>query len=118
MAIAAYLTATSLVSYLVWGPWDGVDPRPVSWWTYASLIVFHVVVGAAVARWRALALPLAWAAISFRAQGYDVPVSTAILLQTPFFWAPALLIGIVIRKAAARRGRGSRRLAADRTTHG
>ena len=102
-AAGAYLLATGLVSYLVWGPWDGVDPRPFSWPVDAAVLVCHVLAGAAIRRWWALALPLAWAVISIPAGGYDVPVSTGIAFQTPFLWAPALALGILGSKLALRK---------------
>jgi hypothetical protein len=103
VAVAVYLVAGAALSYLVWGPWEGVDPRPFSWWVISLVLAFHVAVGAAVGRWWALALPVAWAVISIPADGYDTPVATQIAFQTPFLWAPALAVGVAASKLARRR---------------
>jgi hypothetical protein len=101
LAVAVYLAAGAAVSYLVWGPWEGVDPWPFSFWVLGLLFVFHLFVGAAIGRWWAVLLPLAWALISFGAEGYDTPVAIVLLFQTPFLWAPALFVGVAGRKLAA-----------------
>jgi hypothetical protein len=100
VAVTVYLAAGAAVSYLVWGPWEGVDPWPFSFWVLGLLFVFHLFVGAAIGRWWAVVLPLAWALISLGAEGYDTPVSIVLLFQTPFLWAPALLVGVAGRKLA------------------
>lgn len=64
------------------------------------MVAFHVAVGAAVGRWWALGLPLAWAVISIPADGYDTPVATQIAFQTLFLWAPALAVGVAASKLA------------------
>jgi hypothetical protein len=90
------------LSYLVWGPWEGVDPRPHAWWVYGLVMAFHAGVGVAIGRWWALALPLAWAFLSLGADGYDSPVWIMIAFQTPFMWAPAIGLGVAVAKLAAR----------------
>jgi len=100
ISIAIYLIVGAALSYLVWGPWEGVDPRPFAWWVLAAIAAFHVAVGAVIGRWWALALPLAWAGISIGAEGYDVPVATQILFQAPFIWIPSLALGIALRRVA------------------
>jgi hypothetical protein len=94
----AYLAATTTVSYALWGAWDGVDPTWNSWWFDALLLGFHVLIGVAVRRWWSLALPLVWALVSIPAGGYDTPVAIGVLFQTPFFWSPALALGVAIGK--------------------
>jgi hypothetical protein len=54
--VAVTLLTTSPLSYLVWGPWEGVDPHPFSWTVCAALLTFHAL-GAVIGRWWALALP-------------------------------------------------------------
>jgi hypothetical protein len=100
VAVAIYLAGGAALSYLVWGPWEGVDPRPFSWWVILLVLTFHVAVGAAVGRWWGLGLPLVWAVISVPADGYDTPVATQIAFQTLFLWAPALAVGIAGSKLA------------------
>jgi hypothetical protein len=100
VAVAVYVVAGAALSYLVWGPWEGVDPRPFSWWVISLVLAFHVVVGAAVGGWWALGLLVAWALISIPADGYDTPVATQIAFQTPFLWAPALAVGVAASKLA------------------
>jgi hypothetical protein len=100
IAVTVYLAAGAALSYLVWGPWEGVDPRPFSWWVMSLVLTFHVAVGAAVGRWWALGLPLAWAVISIPADGYDTPVATQIAFQALFLWAPALALGVAASKLA------------------
>jgi len=107
IATVVYLAAGAAVSYLVWGPWEGVDPRPFAWWTLLSLAVFHVLVGFVIGRWWALALPLAWAALSIGAEGYDIPVTTQLLFQAPFLWIPSLALGVALRRVALPRVRAS-----------
>jgi hypothetical protein len=97
-AVLTYFAVTTTVSYALWGPWDGVDSTWNSWWFDALLLGFHVLVGAAVARWWAVALPLAWALVSIPAEGYDTPVTIGILFQTPFYWAPGVVLGVAIGK--------------------
>jgi hypothetical protein len=100
--VLAYLAVCAAFRVLFWGPWDGTSPDPTSWWMLSALLLFHVAVGAAINRWWAVLLPLAWAALSVRAEGYDTPVSIIILFQTPFFWAPALAVGVALRKLGGR----------------
>ncbi|HEX5467515.1 MAG TPA: hypothetical protein VFW80_00550 [Gaiellaceae bacterium] len=90
------------MSYLVWGPWDGVDGQAHAWWVFAALALFHVAVGAAISRWWAVGLPLAWALLSVGAEGYDTPVWIVILFQAPLAWAPAVAIGVAARKLGRR----------------
>jgi hypothetical protein len=97
-AVLTYFAVTTTVSYALWGPWDGVDPTWNSWWFDGLLLGFHVLVGAALRRWWALALPLAWALVSIPAEGYDTPVAIGILFQTPFYWAPAVALGVATGK--------------------
>jgi hypothetical protein len=99
-AAAAFLLVGAAMSYLVWGRWDGVDPRPFVWWTLLALAGFHVLTGFAIGRWWAVLLPLAWSAVSVGAGGYDIPVATQLLFQAPFFWMPALAAGVGLRKVA------------------
>ena len=107
-AVAVYLAATAAISYYVWGPWEGVDGRAHGWWAFAALALFHVAVGAAIARWWAVALPLAWALMSVGAGGYDTPVWIIVLFQAPFSWAPAVAIGVAARKLGSRLGSAPR----------
>jgi hypothetical protein len=102
IAAAVYLAFGAAVSYLVWGPWGGVDPRPHSWWVYFLIIAFHTGVGLVIGRWWALALPLAWALLSLGAEGYDTPVWILIAFQTPFLWVPAIALGVAGSKLATR----------------
>ena len=102
VAALVYLAVGATYSFLFWGPWDGTDPNPTSWWALSALLLFHVVVGAAIGRWWAILLPLAWSALSIPAEGYDTPVWIIVLFQTPFFWAPALALGVAARKLARR----------------
>ncbi len=99
-AVTCYLGVGAAMSYLVWGPWEGVDPRPFAWWTLLALVLFHIAVGAAIGRWWALALPLAWALLSLGAEGYDIPVTTQLLFQAPFLWIPSLGLGLALRRLA------------------
>jgi len=99
-ATTVYLVGGAALTYLVWGPWEGVDPRPFSWWVISLVLAFHVAVGVVVRRWWALGLPLAWAVISIPADGYDTPVATQIAFQTLFLWAPALAVGVAASKLA------------------
>jgi hypothetical protein len=96
--VLVYLAVGAAYSFLFWGPWDGTDPNPTSWWALSALLLFHVVMGAAIGRWWAILLPLAWSALSVSAEGYDTPVWAIILFQTPFVWAPALAVGVALRK--------------------
>ncbi|TMJ98346.1 MAG: hypothetical protein E6G67_00450 [Actinobacteria bacterium] len=114
-AALVYLTGTSLLSYLVWGPWDGVDPTVHAWWVYGLVLVLHAGVGAWIGRWWAVALPILWAVISIPAGGYDTPLVVVIAFQTPLFWAPAILIGVVARRLARRHVR-DRRLTVSRSS--
>jgi hypothetical protein len=102
----AYLGVGAAMSYLVWGPWEGVDPRPFAWWTLLGLAIFHVLVGFAIGRWWALALPLAWALLSLGAEGYDIPVTTQLLFQAPL-WISFLAVGVALRRLALPRLRAS-----------
>ena len=95
-----YLGVGAAMSYLVWGPWEGIDPRPFAWWTLLTLVVFHVMIGLAIGRWWALVLPFAWALVSLGAEGYDIPVTTQLLFQAPFLWIPALALGVALRRIA------------------
>jgi hypothetical protein len=97
-AVALYLAMGAAMSYLVWGPWEGVDPRPFVWWTTLALALFHVLVGFAIGRWWALALPFVWALVSIGAEGYDIPVTTQLVFQAPFLWIPALAVGVAARR--------------------
>jgi hypothetical protein len=92
--VVLYLGTGAALSYLVWGPWEGVDPRPFSWWVISLVFAFHVAVGAAIGRWWAVILPLVWALLSIPADGYDTPVWVQIAFQTFFLWAPALALGV------------------------
>jgi hypothetical protein len=98
-AVVLYLAITLTVSYVLWGPYDGVEPAwAFSWWMFGTLLCLHVVVGSVIGRWWAVALPVVWAFGSAWAEGYDTPVTTVILFQSAFFWIPALAIGVVLRK--------------------
>jgi len=100
-AAAAYLTATLAVSYAVWGPYDGVEQTWLSEPALlAALLALHAGAGAAIGRWYALLLPLAWAFLSWPAEGYDTPVWVGIAFGTPFYWAPALAAGVAARTLA------------------
>jgi len=103
----AYLALAAAYSYLVWGPWDGTYGDPMSWSAVAALLLVHVLAGAAIGRWWAVLLPLGWSAVSVPAGGYDTPVSIIILFQATFFWAPALALGVAIRRFAWARLRAS-----------
>ena len=100
VAVVVYLAVGAAMSYLVWGPWEGVDPRPFAWWVILALALAHVSVGFAIGRWWAVLLPLAWAVLSLGAEGYDVPVTTQLLFQAPLFWMPSLGIGVALRRFA------------------
>lgn len=97
-AVALYLAMGMAMSYLIWGPWEGVDPRPFAWWTTLALALFHALVGFLIGRWWAITLPLPWALLSLGAEGYDIPVTTQLLFQAPFLWIPALAVGIGARR--------------------
>jgi len=101
--VILYLGTGAALSYLVWGRWEGVDPRPFSWWVIFLVFAFHVVVGVGIGRWWALGLPLVWALLSIPAEGYDTPVAVQIAFQTLFLWAPALAIGVAASKLARRK---------------
>jgi hypothetical protein len=105
--VCVYLAVGAAYSFLIWGPWDGTYGNPTSWWALGALTFLHVVAGAAIGRWWAVLLPLAWSALSVPAEGYDTPVWIIILFQTPFFWAPALAVGVALRKLGRRFARGS-----------
>jgi len=104
-AATTYLVATLWVSYAVWGPYDGVEYEPA--WAGelelgVALVLLHALVGALVGRWWALALPLAWIVLSLGAEGYDTPVPVLIAFTTPFYWAPAIAVGVAARKTGER----------------
>jgi len=108
-AALAYLACLLTLSYVVWGPWEGVDPRTRSWWVYLLVAVFHVLCGLVIARWWAVGLPLVWAAASIGAGGYDTPIALVIAFQTLFIWGPALAAGVAAGRAGPRlRWRGGR----------
>jgi len=106
-AALVYLAAGAAYTYLVWGPWDGVGFDPTSSSMLAVLVLLHIVVGAAIGRWWAVLLPLAWSILSVPAEGYDTPVWIIILFQTPFLWAPAVAFGVGLRWVARRVARAS-----------
>jgi hypothetical protein len=100
---ALYLGLTLTLSYAVWGPYEGVQHDPA--WAaddrlWPALVILHVAVGAAIGRWWALALPVAWALLSAPAGGYDTPVWIGIAFNLPFYWLPAIALGIAARKIA------------------
>ena len=104
-AAALYLAVTLTVSYAMLGPYDGVEYEPRWAGTIAfevALLALHVAAGAAIARWWALALPVAWALPSFGAEGYDTPVSAILLFHAPIFWIPAVAVGVGLAKVARR----------------
>ena len=100
--VSVYLALTLTLSYAVWAPYDGLEHDP-AWASddrlWPALVVLHVVAGAAIGRWWALALPVVWALLSVPAGGYDTPVWIGIAFNLPFFWLPATLLGIALRKA-------------------
>jgi hypothetical protein len=98
VAVAVYLATLTVLSYVVWGPWEGVDPRTFSWWVTSLVLLFHVGVGFVIGRWWAVALPLVWALLSSGAGGYDTPLGIQILFQTFFLWGPALALGVAVSK--------------------
>jgi hypothetical protein len=98
-----YLGLTLTLSYAVWGPYVGVQHDPA--WAaddrlWPVLVILHVAVGAAIGRWWALALPVAWALLSMPAGGYDMPVWVGIAFNLPFYWLPATALGVSVRKFA------------------
>ena len=109
--VVAYFAATLLVTYLLWGPWDGMGDAYTGWSVLAPLLLVHVAVGAVLRRWWALLLPVAWAAFSIPADGYDTPVAIGIFFNTPFLWWPALVGGLASGKLLA-----SRRFPAPRSS--
>jgi hypothetical protein len=98
--VFAYLGLCAAYSFLIWGPWDGTYGNPTSWRALGMIAILHVVAGAAIGRWWAILLPVGWALLSVPAEGYDTPVWIIILFQTPFFWAPALAVGVALRRLA------------------
>jgi hypothetical protein len=107
-AAGAYLAGTLTVTYALWNRYDGVAYDP-AWATeprvWAALLVLHVLVGAAVGRWWALLLPLAWVLLSWPAEGYDTPVWVVVAFSTPVYWIPALAAGVLVRRLVGRFGR-------------
>lgn len=104
-AVAVYFGLTLVLSYAVWARYDGVgyDPAwasPDRLWLW--LVALHVAVGAVLGRWWALALPVAWAALSAGAGGYDTPVAIGLAFSLPFIWLPATAAGVAGRKLASR----------------
>jgi hypothetical protein len=103
---AVYLAVMLTVSYAIWGPYDGVEHDPA--WAdsaafFIALLAAHVVTGYAVGRWWTLGLPVAWAALSAGAEGYDTPVAVLIAFGLPLFWLPAVALGVGARRLRARR---------------
>jgi hypothetical protein len=85
---------------------DGVEHDPA--WAdgaafFIALVAAHVVTGYAVGRWWALGLPVAWAALSAGAEGYDTPVAVLIAFGLPLFWLPAVASGVGARRLLVRR---------------
>lgn len=105
-AVAVHLALTLTLSYVVWGPYDGLEHDP-EWASdhrlWPALVVLHIAAGAAIGRWWAIALPIAWALLSVPAGGYDTPVWIGIAFNLPFFWLPATVLGIALRKAVGHR---------------
>jgi hypothetical protein len=100
LAVAAYLAVTLTVSYAAWGPYDGVEPDPQ--WArgegfFVFLLAVHAIAGFAIRRWWALGLPILWALLSVPAGGYDLRVWVGIVFCAPFYWMPAVLVGLVAR---------------------
>ena len=114
-AAAVYLGLMLTLSYAVWGPYDGVEHDPA--WAagdrlWPALFVLHAAAGAAIGRWWALALPIAWALLSVSAGGYDTPVWVVIAFNLPLYWLPAVALGVIARRIVAaarlRSGGGAR----------
>jgi hypothetical protein len=91
-AVVFYLGLGAAYSYLGWN-------QPYSWWVVSAFLLIHVVTGFLIGRWWAVLLPLVWALVSVGADGYDTPLHVIVLFQTPFFWAPALALGVLLRHA-------------------
>jgi hypothetical protein len=112
-AVAVYLGSMLALSYAFWGPYDGVEYDPA--WAardelYVPLLVFHAAIGFAIGRWWALALPVAWTVLSAGAGGYDMPLWVILAFQLPFYWLPAIALGVAVRKIAEHVLRGPGRL--------
>lgn len=98
-AVLVYLGAGAAYSYLGWN-------QPFSWWVVSAFLLLHLATGFVIGRWWAVLLPLAWALVSIGAHGYDTPLRIIILFQTPLFWAPAIALGVALRRLGDYSGRG------------
>jgi hypothetical protein len=99
--VVANLVVVLVITYFVWeanGTFD--DEAGRGGWVLAVLVAAHVGAGVLIGRFWAVALPLAWAAIALPATGDgETPPSLVLLFQAPFFWCPAILLGVLVRKA-------------------